>query len=52
VNASTLLDRLSGRALAIAVAVLLLAATFFVFVGGGDGDRTVTAHFSRAVAIY
>jgi phospholipid/cholesterol/gamma-HCH transport system substrate-binding protein len=52
VNASTLLDRLSGRAMAVAVAVLLLAATFFVFVGGGGEDRTVTAHFSRAVAIY
>jgi len=51
VNSNALLDRLSGRPLAIAVAVLLLAATFFVFVGGGD-DRTVTAHFSRAVAIY
>ncbi len=48
---TTLLDRLSGRVLAIAVTVLLLAATLFVFLGGG-ADRTLTAHFSRAVAIY
>lgn len=50
-RAHTLLDRLSGRLLAVIVAVLLLAATFFVFTGG-EGDRTLTAHFSRAVAIY
>lgn len=48
---SALLDRLSGRTLAVAVTVLLAAATFFVFLDGG-GDRTLTAHFSRAVAIY
>lgn len=47
----TLLDRLSGRLLAVIVAVLLLAATFFVFTGGA-GDKTLTAHFSRAVAVY
>jgi phospholipid/cholesterol/gamma-HCH transport system substrate-binding protein len=47
----TLLDRLSGKALAVAVAVLLLAATFFVFLGGSD-QKHLTAHFSRAVAIY
>jgi phospholipid/cholesterol/gamma-HCH transport system substrate-binding protein len=47
----TLLDRLNGRLLAVVVAALLLAATFFVFTGGA-GDRTLTAHFSRAVAIY
>lgn len=47
----TLLDRLSGRLLAVIVAVLLLAATFFVFTGG-EGDKTLTAHFSRAVAVY
>lgn len=46
-----LLDRLSGRVLAIAVTVLLLAATFVVFVGGGE-DRALSANFSRAVAIY
>ncbi|MBO9520568.1 MAG: MCE family protein [Nocardioidaceae bacterium] len=45
------LDRLSGRVLAVLVAALLLAATFFVFLGGGE-TRHVTAHFSRAVAIY
>lgn len=50
-RAHTLLDRLSGRLLAVIVAVLLLAATFFVFTGG-EGDRTLTAHFSRAVAVY
>jgi virulence factor Mce-like protein len=48
---NTVLDRLSGRLLAVIVAVLLLTATFFVFTGGGS-QRTVTAHFSRAVAIY
>jgi phospholipid/cholesterol/gamma-HCH transport system substrate-binding protein len=47
----TLLDRLSGRLLAALVAALLLTATFFVFTGGND-ERTLTAHFSRAVAIY
>ncbi|MFL6157325.1 MAG: MCE family protein [Marmoricola sp.] len=45
------LDRLSGRLLAALVAGLLVAATLVVFVGGSD-DRTLTAHFSRAVAIY
>lgn len=50
-RARTLLDRLSGRLLAVIVAVLLLAATFFVFTGG-EGDKTLTAHFSRAVAVY
>lgn len=48
---SRILDRLSGRVLAIAVAVLLLTATFFTFLGGSD-TKHVTAHFSRAVAIY
>jgi virulence factor Mce-like protein len=48
---NALLERLSGRLLAVIVAALLLAATFFVFTGGGD-QRTLTAHFSRAVAIY
>jgi len=47
----TVLDRLSGRLLAVVVAALLLTATFFVFTGGGS-ERTLTAHFSRAVAIY
>src|SRR5689334_2650960 len=46
-----LLERLSGRLLAVIVAVLLLTATFLVFTGGGE-PRTLTAHFSRAVAIY
>ncbi|MFL6171914.1 MAG: MlaD family protein, partial [Marmoricola sp.] len=50
-NANALLDRLSGRVLAVMVAVLLVAATFLIFVGGGD-DKKVTAHFSRAVAVY
>ena len=45
------LDRLTGRLLAMVVAALLLTATFFVFTGGHD-DRTLTAHFSRAVAVY
>jgi virulence factor Mce-like protein len=48
---NALLERLSGRLLAVIVAVLLLTATFFTFTGGGD-QRTLTAHFSRAVAIY
>jgi phospholipid/cholesterol/gamma-HCH transport system substrate-binding protein len=46
-----LLERLSGRLLAIVVAALLLTATFLLFTGGGE-QRTLTAHFSRAVAIY
>lgn len=46
-----LLDRLSGRILAIAVTVLLLGAGFLVFVGGNE-ERALTAYFSRAVAIY
>ncbi len=50
-SVNALLDRLSGRLLAIVVAVLLVAATAFVFLGG-NGERTLTAHFSRAVAIY
>ena len=50
-NANALLDRLSGRVLAVTVAVLLVAATFLIFVGGND-DKRVTAHFSRAVAVY
>lgn len=48
---NTLLNRLSGRLLAAIVAALLLTATFFVFTGGNQ-QRTLTAHFSRAVAIY
>jgi phospholipid/cholesterol/gamma-HCH transport system substrate-binding protein len=48
---NTLLNRLSGRLLAAIVAALLLVATFFVFTGG-QSQRTLTAHFSRAVAIY
>jgi virulence factor Mce-like protein len=48
---NALLSRISGRLLAVIVAVLLLAATFFVFTGGSD-QRTLTAHFSRAVAVY
>lgn len=50
-RANTFLDRLSGRLLAVIVAVLLLAATFFVFTGD-EGRKTLTAHFSRAVAVY
>lgn len=49
---SSILDRLSGRALAVAVAILLAAATFFVILGNGGASKHVTAHFSRAVAIY
>lgn len=45
------LERLSGKLLAVIVAVLLLTATFLLFTGGGH-QRTLTAHFSRAVAIY
>ncbi|HEX2894508.1 MAG TPA: MCE family protein [Marmoricola sp.] len=48
---NTLLSRVSGRVLAAVVAALLLTATFVVFTGG-DQQRTLTAHFSRAVAIY
>ena len=45
------LERLSGRLLAVVVAALLLTATFLLFTGDGE-QRTLTAHFSRAVAIY
>jgi phospholipid/cholesterol/gamma-HCH transport system substrate-binding protein len=45
------LERLSGRLLAVVAAGLLLTATFLLFTGGGE-QRTLTAHFSRAVAIY
>ena len=48
---NALLTRLGGRLLAAIVAALLLTATFFVFTGGPQ-QRTLTAHFSRAVAIY
>jgi virulence factor Mce-like protein len=48
---TNLLEKLSGRLLAVIVAALLLTATFFVFTGGGS-THTLTAHFSRAVAIY
>lgn len=48
---TSLLNKLSGRLLAAIVAALLLAATFFVFTGGSE-QRTLTAHFSRAVAVY
>ncbi|MGO4257270.1 MCE family protein [Marmoricola sp. RAF53] len=45
------LDRLSGRTLAVVVALLLVGATLLVFTRGSD-TRSLTAHFSRAVAIY
>jgi len=45
------LDRISGRLLVVIVAALLLTATFFVFTGG-EQQRSLTAHFSRAVAVY
>jgi phospholipid/cholesterol/gamma-HCH transport system substrate-binding protein len=48
---SAFLERLSGRLLAVVVAALLLTATFLLFTGDGE-QRTLTAHFSRAVAIY
>ena len=46
-----MLQRISGRPLAVAVAVLLLSATFFL-VRDEPETKTVTAHFSRAVSIY
>lgn len=46
-----MLQRVSGRPLAVAVAVLLLTATFFL-VRDEPETKTVTAHFSRAVSIY
>lgn len=50
-TSTRLLDRLSGRVLAVVVAVLLVGATFLVLTGGSS-QRHLTAHFSRAVAIY
>ena len=46
-----LLDRVSGRAVAIAVALVLVVATFLTFHAQPD-TTTATAHFSRAVSIY
>ena len=46
-----MLQRISGRPLAVAVAVVLLTATFFL-VRVEPETKTVTAHFSRAVSIY
>lgn len=46
-----MLQRVSGRPIAVAVAVLLLTATFFL-VRDEPETKTVTAHFSRAVSIY
>ena len=46
-----MMNRLSGRVLAIAVAVLMLAATFLVLQGDG-GTRNVTAYFDRTVSLY
>jgi virulence factor Mce-like protein len=46
-----MLQRVSGRPLAVAVAVVLLAATFFL-VRDEPETKTVTAHFSRAVSVY
>ena len=46
-----MLQRVSGRPLAVAVAVILLTATFFL-VRDEPETKTVTAHFSRAVSIY
>ena len=46
-----MLQRISGRPLAVAVAVVLLTATFFL-VRDEPETKTVTAHFSRAVSIY
>lgn len=45
------LDRINTRVGAIAVTAVLVVAALVVF-GGGDEEKTVTAHFSRAVAVY
>ena len=46
-----MLKRIPGRVLAVGVAVALLATTFLVL-RGGDENRTVSAHFPRAVSVY
>ena len=46
-----MLQRVSGRPLAVAVAVVLLTATFFL-VREEPETKRVTAHFSRAVSVY
>jgi virulence factor Mce-like protein len=46
-----MLQRVSGRPLAVAVAVVLLTATFFLARDEPE-TKTVTAHFSRAVSVY
>ncbi|MET3960183.1 phospholipid/cholesterol/gamma-HCH transport system substrate-binding protein [Marmoricola sp. OAE513] len=45
------LELMSGRLAAGLVALLVVLTGLTVFVGGDD-ERTVTAHFSRAVALY
>jgi len=47
----SILSRLNPRAAIIAVAVILLAATFFL-VRQPEDNKTVTAHFPRAVSVY
>jgi phospholipid/cholesterol/gamma-HCH transport system substrate-binding protein len=46
------LDRINGRVIAVALALVALTGTFFLFLGGGGDDKTLTAHFPRAVSIY
>lgn len=48
---NAVLDRVPRRFLAIVVAVIVVAATLLLL-PSGPGDRTVTAHFSRAVSVY
>lgn len=48
---NALLNRISGRVLAILVVLVLLGAAFLTFTGGSS-SRTLTAHFSRAVSVY
>lgn len=48
---NSILNRVSGRGLAIGVAVIVLATAFLTFTGGGS-TRTVSAHFDRTVSIY
>lgn len=44
------MDRLKRAVVPLVIAALVVAAAFMMF--GGDETKTVTAHFSRAIAIY
>lgn len=48
---NAVLDRVTGRTIVIGIALVMVVGALLAF-RGGPGERTVTAHFSRAVSIY